>query len=274
MGGVLSCIGPRHIEGRARQSQAPILPENCLDRPLETLGILSPPSVRRPKEAQAAYDRGAALMEAKDYMQAIDAFAVSLAADSSFGPAHLGKAASHLYGDYDLDRVGHHASRAVVLMSENAEAHLRFAQFQAELSESEFAARHYECALILDDGLMAARRGLATQQLLLKRFSEAEAQLRRLPASADDAVKLPVMLSDALAGQGKFREAATEMESAANAAGPSAALLRRASRLYTLAGDDDTADRLLQQADRIDPPRKRRRMRPLKPAKPPPPGKR
>jgi tetratricopeptide (TPR) repeat protein len=219
---------------------------------------------RNAATAQSELQRGLSLASSGNHFAALEAFDSALAADPYHGLTHLAKAESHLFTDNDPAKMRMHLATAVLLMPENPRAHSRLADFLAEAGEADAAITHWKCALTLKSSYDEARLNLARYLVTLKRASEAEAELRSIEGGLDDVTVL-ALLADALAGQGKLLEAARQAEEAARHAGPSAAsLLRRAGDLYEAADSPLSANRVRAKADRLDPPPRERKMRPLK----------
>jgi tetratricopeptide (TPR) repeat protein len=214
--------------------------------------------------AQTELERGLALANNGDHFAALEAYDRALLADPYHGLSHLAKAESHLFTDNDMPKMRMHLATAVLLLPQNPRAHSRLADFLAELNEADAAVTHYRCALALKPTYHEARFNLARSLVSLSRASEAEQELLAIEGGLTDVTVL-ALLGDALAAQGKLLDAARHLEEAARRAGPStASLLRRAGELYEAGASPLSARRVRAQADRIDPPPRERKMRPLK----------
>ncbi len=224
---------------------------------------LSSKTARDANEAQEELQRGLALAKDGDHFAAIEAFDRSLLADPYSGLTYLASAESHLFTDNDPAKMRSDLATAVLLLPQNPRAHSLLADYLAEVGEANEALTHWRCALALKPSYDEARVALARYLLSLQRPLEAETELRAIQ-NGIDAVQVLVLLGDALAAQGKLLEAAKQIEDAARRAGTSASLLRRAGDLYEAAKSPMSARRVRAQADRIDPPSAKRKMRPLK----------
>lgn len=205
-----------------------------------------------------------ALAAEGDHIGALAAYRRALAADPVHGLTHLAKAESHLVTDYDVEQMRHHLATAVVLLPTNPRAHLRLANFAADVGEKEVAVTHWRCALELKPSYAEARFFLARHLVATGSVAEAEVELRRVLAEGKRTVTTLVLLAEALEAQGKLLEAAQRVEEAAQEAKTSAVLYRRAGTLYESASSPLSARRVRAKADRLDPPPKTRRMRPLR----------
>lgn len=214
--------------------------------------------------AQAAYEEGLALAAKGDHAGALAAYRRALAADPVHGLTHLEKAQSHLLSDYDVEKMRRHLATAVVLLPKNPRAHLRLANFAADVGETSVAVTHWRCALELKPSYAEARFFLARYLVASGRAAEAETELRRVLADGKRTVATLVLLAEAMEAQGKLLEAAQLIEEAAREAKTSAVLYRRAGALYESASSPMSARRVRAKADRLDPPPKSRRMRPLR----------
>jgi tetratricopeptide (TPR) repeat protein len=224
---------------------------------------LNGPGARNAPQAQAELQRGLELAQTGNHFAAIEAFDKALIADPYHGLTHLAAAESHLFTDNDPSKMRSHLSTAVLLVPENPRAHSRLADYLAEIGEADAALTHWRCALSLKTGFHEARVNMARYLVTLNRAVEAETELRTIEGALTDPVIL-ALLGDALAAQGKLLDAAQSIEEAAKRSGPSAPLLRKAGDLYDAANSRLSARRVRAQADRIDPPPRERKMRPLK----------
>ena len=209
-------------------------------------------------------ERGLELAKTGNHLAALQAYDSALVADPYHGLSHLAKAESHLFTDNDPSKIRTHLSTAVLLLPENPRAHARLADFLAESGEGDVAITHWRCALELKPSYDDARLNLARYLVTLKRADEAEKELLSIEGGTTNVTVL-ALLAEALAAQGKLLDAARQIEEAARRAGPSAAsLLRKAGDLYEAGESPLSARRVRVQADRIDPPPRERKMRPLK----------
>jgi tetratricopeptide (TPR) repeat protein len=206
--------------------------------------------------------RGLDLAQTGNHFAAIEAFDKALTDDPYQGLTHLAAAESHLFTDNDASKMRNHLTTAVLLLPQNPRAHSRLADYLAEIGEADAAITHWRCALALKPSLTEARLNLGRYLLTLDRAPEAEMELRAIDGGPTDPVVL-ALVGDALTKQGKLPEAAQAIEEAAKRSGPSATLLRKAADLYDAAKNRLSARRVRAQADRIDPPPRERKMRPL-----------
>lgn len=219
------------------------------------------------RRAKASFDRGLAHQKAGRPAEALAEFNRAIAADATFGLAHLEAAVSHLYTDNDRDELSAHLSAAVVLLPRNPRAQLQYARFQREVGNLDLAERHLGCALALAPTHAPTHEALARLLLVQDRAADAEARARSAVALAPTKTTYRVLLADILTRRQRFMEAGVEVEQAAKQVGRSAALYRRAAGLYAQGGATTDAARLRRIADKLDPPRQRRRLRPLKPGR-------
>jgi tetratricopeptide (TPR) repeat protein len=259
-----ACAHEAEVEARPTTASPP--PD---DRCLVVPWSIAPPDPSSPRDfaaAREAFETG--LAQRDDGADPTDAFAQATARDPTFGLAHLELAEALLRGvNPDLDRVGHHLARAVVLLPDNPRAHELFARHAEIEGERELAVRHYRCALDRREGLTDARYRLAVQLFELGRYGEAGAELRRLLASDPTMVSARVLFSRVLESEGRHREAAQHLETAARYSRDNPVLLRRAADLYAKAGEPAEASRLDDEADARDPPEEGRDLRPLRPSR-------
>jgi tetratricopeptide (TPR) repeat protein len=245
--------------------------ERCLERAVTLMGSVDSVGRRDPEAAERAFREAVSLEEAGRDGDAIEAFGRAIAADGAHGHAHRRKAELHFDLDGDLERIRVHAATAVVLLPEDATAHAAFARYLSEVQDAEGAAIHYRCALGIDPALDAIRIAFASALVSSGDFSGGEAEVRKVLGSSPT-LQVRSLLATALEGQGKWVEAAGALEQAAAEvkAKGSAVLLRRAAASYEKGGDPAKASALRTRADSIDPPPKKRDLRPLPEAKPPP----
>jgi Tfp pilus assembly protein PilF len=224
---------------------------------------LPPGRPRDTRRAEEEFARGVALSEQGDQTSARDAYDNAIAADPYHGLAYLGKAESHLYTDNDQVAIRSLLERAVELLPENPRVHLRFGEFFAEAGSKPLAEAEWRCAIELRKDLLEARLHLARLIFENGDPATAEHELRDAVAIAPADVQAHVLLGDVLEAEKKIIDAAKEIESAAQLAAKSAALYRRASTLYTAGGNLIAAKRTKKEADKLDPPPKIRKLRPL-----------
>lgn len=230
---------------------------------------MAPPAPRAERDFSAAQDAFREGLETRDAGgDSTPAFRRAVELDPTFGLAHLELAEAELRAvNPNLDDVGRHLARAVVLLPDNPRAHELFARHAEIRGEREVAVRHYRCALDRRAGLDDARYRLAVQLFELGRFGEAGAELRRVLARDPGTVSARVLLAQVLEAEGRLREAAQTLETAARHSRDNPVLLRRAADLFAKAGRPGDAERLDEEADARDPPREERDLRPLRPSR-------
>jgi tetratricopeptide (TPR) repeat protein len=210
---------------------------------------------------------GLELMKTTEHPAAAAAFARAITADPFLGLAYLEGAETHLYTDNDAQEIKRLLVRALELLPANPRAHLRFGEVLHELGDNKLAEAHWRCALELRGDLIDARRQLGALLLATGRVEEAVRELQVAAEQEPDELQTQVVLANALEASGKTLDAAKAVEGAARIAGKSAALYRRAGQLYEVAGSFVAAKRVRALADRLDPPKKERQLRPLKKAR-------
>jgi tetratricopeptide (TPR) repeat protein len=225
------------------------------------------PLVRDPNVAEGWFQKGRLAAGAGDHAAAIDAYGRAIAADPNLGLAYVEKAESHLLFDNDQLAINALLVRAIALLPDNPRAHLRYAEVLRADGDEAGAEREWRSALALRSDLSEARIGLA--DLLARRGDRAgaTAELERVIRERPTSVQARVQLAELLDSSGRTLDAAKQLEAAARAAERSADLYRRAARMYETAGDARTAASLRAIADRLDPPGKIRKLRPLLPSK-------
>lgn len=219
---------------------------------------------RNGPQAHGIFEKAHALAEAGEHSAALSEFDNALAADPYHGLSHLGAAESHLYTDNDVNEMRRHLAAAVILLPTNPRAHLRLAELAIELRDRALALTHLRCALQLKPTYAEARFMLARQLAASDRNSEAEIELTSVINTGYEVVSSRVLMAQVLEAQGRLLEAAQQIEAAARHVRTSAALYRRAAKLYVAADSPLFARRMKRLADRLDPPPRARRMRPLK----------
>ena len=235
----------------------------CVVFPKQHASLEELPPTKSAANAQQEFKSGLALAKTGKHQEALQAYSAALQSDPAHGLTHLFKAESHLYTDNDVEAMRKHLSLAILLMPNNPRAHHRFADFSADNGDSEAALRHWRCALDRKPGLDDARLRLAQQLYSEQKLDKAKEHLQPLLQAQPD-VRTLVLASQIHAAEGEMFKAAKDMERAAEVAGESAALLRRAADLYERAESPLSARRARGRADRIDPPKERRKMRPLR----------
>lgn len=189
---------------------------------------------------------------------------MALQSDPSHGLTHLFKAESHLYTDNDVEAMRKHLSLAILLLPNNPRAHRLFGDLSGDNGAPDAALRHWKCALDRKPNMHQAHLRLAQHHYTQRELDQAQQHLNPLLKQPKLSVRVLVLASDIYAAQDKLLEAAQHMERAAQTAGASAALLRRAANLYDRANSPLSARRVRGRADAIDPPKEQRKMRPLR----------
>ncbi len=139
---------------------------------------------------------------------------------------------------------------------------------QAEASGNvELAIVHYRCALQRRSTLDEARYRLAATLYDAGLYAEAREHLRTVLHRDPRHLQARVLLAQVLTAESEDVEAGRMLESAARLTDDNPVLLRRAARAYERGGDEAAALRLQREADRGDPPRDRRDLRPLRPSR-------
>ncbi len=241
----------------------------CISLGLEReVGEPDPSISRDVAAAQKDFERATKLFDAGDYQAALEAYRRAAGADPFHGLAHLGVAESHLYTDNDAASMQAALTRALSLMPTNPRAHLRAGEVAAERGEKQRAEAHLKCALELRPDYPDAQRRLAKYLYVEQRYPEAEEAISSLAgAEASSDVEALMLAADIFEASKKFRQAAERVELAATAAKGSAPLWRRAANLYESAGNLVAAKKARAAADKIDPPKKERNLRPLQKAR-------
>ncbi|MBK8010253.1 MAG: hypothetical protein IPK13_02835 [Deltaproteobacteria bacterium] len=220
------------------------------------------------RAAQVASGRslaeGLTQQQAGDHRLALAAFTEALRLDRSNALAHIGAAESMLYLGNDFDAMAQHLATALLLLPTSARAHDRYATVLAELGEGQIARRHWQCAIAQRSDFVDARIHLAQYALETDDAKEAESQLREILKTVPTHTQAAVMLANLLQSSGTPLEAGRLIAQVAHHVGRSAALYRRAAELFEQGGDQTTSTRLRHEADRLDPPKEARVMRPLK----------
>lgn len=255
------CAGPGPT--RAPPPDAPEVSAACLLHP-KAQALPVPDGPRDFFAAHEAFQWGTKHADESRPQAALEAFTRALAADPGFGLAHLGKAEAHLLTDNDTAAIRAHLATALVLLPDNPRAHLAYAGASAEAGAAEAAETHWGCALELKPGLSEAHAARARFRLNAGRAAEAEVDARAALAPDPTAYRLQLLLAEALEAQDRPRPAAEAVEAAAVTVSRSAALFRRAARLYAKAGAEADAARMTARADTLDPPAPARDLRPLK----------
>lgn len=221
-----------------------------------------------PQSAQAASRRalgeGLAQQHEGDHRKALASFTEALRLDGSNALAHIGAAESMLYIGNDFDAMAAHLAAAIVLLPTSARAHDRYATALAELGQSDLALRHWQCAIAARSDFVDARIHLAQHAIETNDLQEAEHQLREVLNAIPTHTQAAVMLANILQSAGTPLEAGRLIAQVATHVGQSAALYRRAAELLEEGGDQTTSSKLRREADRLDPPKEARVMRPLK----------
>lgn len=261
LAGVVGCAS-----GQATQAPTPApaaVPARCLDvaRPYAA------PAVDRPKsflEAHEAFVAGQAAEAEGDTEAAQAAFAKAVAADPDHGLARIALAEAHWLTDNDVEAIRGHLASAVLLLPDNPRAHLRLADAQAELGAHAQALVHWQCALDLKPSMVAAHIALARHYLDRGKPVAAERHVRSALEVEPEDYRHHSLLAQALAGQTRFAPAGEAAARAAELVGRSAALFRRAAGLFDKGDRPARAAEMRAQADRIDPPAEKRKLRPLR----------
>ncbi len=242
------------------------MPTRCLQYPT-AIAQLKPDVERSYSAAHVAFVRGEAAEAEGDLQAARTAYAQAVTADPSHGLARLALAEAHWATDNDLERIQRHLAAAVVLLPRNPRAHLRFADASAQRDQPEIAQIHYLCAVELQPDLPTAHAQLARHALGADKPADATRHVRQALSSTPGNYRYHLLLADSLKAQGRLQPAAEAAEQAAKLVARSAALYRKAARLYEDAGSNDDATRLRRVADELDPPPAARKLRPLRKAR-------
>jgi len=216
---------------------------------------------------QRWYETGVGFAKRNQHEKAINAFANALRNDPMHGLAHLEKAESHLFVDADAAVIRDHLLTAVELLPQNPRAYQRLGEAMAAVGDEDAAIRHWRTALSLRPGLVDARLQLATMLVGTGALDEAREHLEKAVRQEPKNVRARVRLGEVLETASRPGDAARQIEFAAQMVGRSAALYRRAAKLYESAGEDPQARRLRRKADEIDPPPPARDYRPLRRAR-------
>jgi tetratricopeptide (TPR) repeat protein len=127
------------------------------------------------------------------------------------------------------------------LQPKDPEPHLSAGLLLQKQGQPELAEQEYKQALALDNQSADAFTGMVNLYMQEKRFSEAEAMLRKLEQLRPDDTNVHLQLGRVLAAAGKHDDAIKELEPAAKAAPNDVALHRDLADLYLEAGKYDLA---------------------------------
>jgi tetratricopeptide (TPR) repeat protein len=223
--------------------------------------------VRRPVSAAKLFEAGMGLSKQGDHEKAVSAFEKATKADPKLGVAYLEWASSLLYVQDDHERIAKLLKQAVTLLPGNPRAHAHYGQALARTNREREALVHWKKALELRPSLVQPRLDMADILERKGHSAQALAQLEHVVRMKPKHVQARVRLGQLLATQNKFLQAAHHLEKAAVQTLRSAALYRRAAQFYASAGQMEDARRMRAQADKIDPPRRGRNLRPLRKAR-------
>lgn len=258
--GLATCAGPTET-ARTEPGTPKLTVDPCQEDPKRHALPMDGP--RDFAAADQAFQAAQLLADGGDYGAALPGFMSAVKADPTHGLAHLGIAEAHLYTDDDPQAMRAHLATALMLMPDNPRAHQRYAQVLETLGEKEAATGHWKCLLSLKPETGEARYQLARLYLEAGKPKDAEQEVREAIKLEESNLQYHLLLGDVLEADGRVGEAAEAVRVAAELAGRSAPLYRRASALFEKANDKAAAEAQMKRADELDPPEKARNLRPL-----------
>ncbi|MBI4822274.1 MAG: tetratricopeptide repeat protein [Deltaproteobacteria bacterium] len=222
-----------------------------------------PARAASPQEIAAWRERGLKQLEEGDYRGARDELKKAWSGGAKDWELALALGEASLFVD---DEASAQASlrHAVEVAPENPRAHVLHAVAESlPGGNAELRVRAGKRAAELRADILDALLEDAERLEAAKAKKATVAALEVATMIAPTELRAQVRLSAALNGDGRFREAAIALETAARATSKSAVMFRQAAELWTKAGDETKAAELRKIADELDPPETERKMRPL-----------
>lgn len=245
----------------------PPLPAQCQAYPERQVGEALDGVERDFRGADEAFRRGLKAADAGQPEVARSHFEEALLLDPTYGLAYLSLAESLR----TLERSPHARAealvRAVRLLPDNPRAHAELGLALSDLGRSQPARVHLQCALERRADLSEARLRLAIEWLDAEDPEAAEAQLRAYLDHEPPSLRVLGLLARSLERQARYGDAAETVLEAAELTGDNPVLLRRAAALFRRAERPERAAAAETRADAVDPPERKRSMRPLPPAR-------
>jgi len=222
---------------------------------------------RNPAVAYDLFKKARKLSVEGNHEEAIKIFDQARQVDPKLTIAALEQAISLYHIGQDFLRMDPLLASAVQAFPNNPRARLYYGRVLSKLKRFNQAKIHWRKAIDLRPDFVEPRKELADLLEAEGTFPAAQEQLEAVLTKHPLDLQARIRLAELYARQKKFESAAIEIERAAVQAGRSAALFRKAAKWYSSAGEPQKASEMGRWADKIDPPRKQRDLRPLRKAR-------
>ena len=222
---------------------------------------------RNPAVAYDLFKKARKLSVEGNHEEAIKIFDQARQVDPKLTIAGFEQAISLYYIGQDFSQMEPLLASAVQAFPNNPRARLYYGRVLAKLERSDQAKVHWQKAIALRPDFVEPRKELADLLEVEGKLPAAQEQLEAVLTKHPLDLQARIRLAELHARQKKFDAAAREIERAAVQAGRSAALFRKAAKWYSSAGESQRALEMGKLADKIDPPRKQRDLRPLRKAR-------
>ncbi|HOX42731.1 MAG TPA: tetratricopeptide repeat protein [Myxococcota bacterium] len=218
---------------------------------------------RKPEGALAWFKQGAELAQQGDYPAALARFEKARALSPNWALPHVEIAVAHLMTDNDRAAIGAALKRAVELGPDIPRARYLYGVFLHEAGDRPAAVHELVQALKLRPSLLDARYRLATLYVEEGRQAEGiqqfELVLTQRPSHLGSMRNLAVLYERS----GQLEEAEKHLLGITRLHGKNANHLTALARFYQRAGWQAKAQAALREAERLDPSKDARKLRPL-----------
>ena len=222
---------------------------------------------RNPAVAYDLFEKARKLSVEGNHEEAIKIYEQARQVDPKLQIAAFEQAVSLFYIGQDFTKMEPLLASAVQAFPNNPRARLYYGRVLANLGRAQQAKVQLQKAVELRPDFMEPRMELADALEKEGEFASAQKQLEAVLQKNPLDLQARIRLAELHARQKNFASAAKEIERAAVQTGRSAALFRKAAKWYGSAGKAQEAVRMEKYADKIDPPRKQRELRPLRKAR-------